>query len=143
MSRRQILLFFVGGCLSFSLWGATAWDHEERFRLRKDQWQTVEIGALGKRHVLAFRWTLYDRAGLVMHVLYDGRPFQPVLFLKRGRDAFRLKLFARPDSEMPLPLPSPYALLVFQSFNAKERRAVIDLKVKTGGRSEINYVKGK
>ena len=125
-----------------SLW-AQEWDHYDTFRLQKDQWQHVRIHTKHRSHELAFRWTLYQGGGLVMHVRYDAHRYQPLLYRDARRDTFRLPLFARQDEASPLPLGRPYALLIFREFDPRRREAVIDMRLKTHGETEVYYVKGK
>ncbi|WP_456381933.1 hypothetical protein [Hydrogenimonas sp.] len=119
------------------------WNHYDTFVLKKDQMQHVEIHANQKRHTLAFRWTLYVGGGLVMHVDYDGRHYQPLLYRDYRRDAFRIDLFSKPDDASPLRFETPFALLIFRAFDGKRKEAHIDLKIRSDETSEVFYEKGK
>ena len=119
------------------------WSHYDTFALKKDQVQHVQINANEKTHRLAFRWTLYENGGLVMHVIYDGHRFQPLLYADYKRDAFRIDLFSRPNDASPMQFETPFALLIFKAFDPKKREAHIDMKIRSDEESEVFYEKGK
>ncbi|BDY12104.1 hypothetical protein [Hydrogenimonas cancrithermarum] len=127
------------------LFGGTkeGWDHFETFVLKKDQIQKVAVYEEEKEHTLAFRWTLYQNGGLVMHVAYDSRRFQPLLYAKYRLDSFRIDLFSKPNDASPKEGENPYALLVFKAYDAKRKEAYFDLLIKSYGKSEILYERGK
>ncbi|WP_300367703.1 hypothetical protein [Hydrogenimonas sp.] len=119
------------------------WSHYDTFALKKDQIQHIQINANEKTHWLAFRWTLYKNGGLVMHVVYDGHRFQPLLYSDYKRDTFRIDLFSRPDDASPMQFETPFALLIFKAFDEKKREAHIDMKIRSDEESEVLYQKGK
>ena len=119
------------------------WSHYDTFALKKDQVQHIEIHANEKTHRMAFRWTLYVSGGLVMHVDYDGRRYQPLLYADYKRDAFRIDLFSKPDDASPLQLETPFALLIFRAFDPKRKEAHLDLKIRSDEESEVFYEKGE
>jgi len=119
------------------------WTFEDTFALKKDQLQHIEIHARQKTHHLAFRWTLYSNGGLVMLVNYDGHRFQPLLYADYKRDGFRIDLFAKPNDASPMQFETPYALLLFRSFDDAKKEAWIDLKIKADEKTEVLYQKGK
>ncbi len=119
------------------------WDHYAAFSLKKDSWQNIQIHEGERIHNLKFRWTLYKNGALVMHVNYDKRTYQPILYTKYGLDAFKIKLFAKADDASRKQFEIPYALIVFKAFDEKKRKAHLDLKIKDYGMSEIFYTEGK
>ncbi|BBG65611.1 hypothetical protein NNO_0908 [Hydrogenimonas sp.] len=122
---------------------AGEWDHNAAFSLKKDRWQSVRIDEGGRIHNLRFRWTLYKNGALVMHVEYDRRKFQPLLYRRYRLDAFRFELYAKADDSSRERFESPYALIVFRAFDEKKREASLDLLIKDYGMSEIFYTEGK
>jgi len=121
------------------------WTHYISFALKKDQIQHVQIieRTTGQIHKLAFRWTLYVNGGLVMHIAYDKRRFQPLLYLSYHRDIFRFDLFPKPKDAIYRPLETPYALLVFKAYDKEKRVVWFDLLVQTFDNSEIYYKQGQ
>jgi hypothetical protein len=121
------------------------WTHSLSFVLKKDQVQHIEIIERngGNIHKLAFRWTLYINGGLVMHISYDRRRFQPLLYLVYHRDSFKFDLFPKPKDALYKPLEDPYAVLVFKAFDEKKREAWFDLLMQTFNNSEIYFKQGQ
>ncbi len=115
----------------------------DTFNLRKDQIQRIDIHANGKDHRLAFRWTLFVGGQLVMHVVYDGRPFQPLLYRDYKRDTYRVDLFAKPKDATPLQYETPHALLMFTAFDVKKKEAWIDVKIYSDEGVRVKYKKGQ
>jgi len=121
------------------------WTHFESFALKKDQIQHIEIveRSSGQIHKLAFRWTLYINGGLVMHISYDNRRFQPVLYLIYHRDSFKFDLFPKPKDALYKPFETPYALLVFKAYDEKKKVVWFDLLMQTFDNSEIYFKQGQ
>ena len=120
------------------------WTHYVSFALKKDQIQHVKIvERTGGVHKLAIRWTLYVNGGLVMHVAYDKRRYQPLLYLSYHRNAFRFDLFPKPKDAIYKPLETPFALLVFKAFDEKKKEAWFDLLVQSHENSEIYFKQGQ
>jgi len=137
MSRVFLWFFFVTTSLFAELppgW----WTHYLSFVLKKDQIQNVKIiERTGGIHRLSFRWTLYINGGLVMHMAYDKRRYQPLLYLSYQRNAFKFDLFPKPRDAIYRPIETPYALLVFKAFDEKKKEAWFDLLVQSYSNSEI------
>ncbi len=121
----------------------SGWDHYAAFSLEKDQLQKIEIREGERIHNLSFRWTLYKNGGLVMHVNYDKRSYQPLLYAKYRLDSYRIELFPKADDASMERMQTPYALIVFKAFDGKRKRAAFDLMIKDYGQSEIFYTEGK
>jgi len=118
------------------------WTSYASFVLKKDQIQHVKIvERVGGVHKLAFRWTLYVNGGLVMHIAYDKRRYQSLLYLSYKRNAFRFDLFPKPKDAIYKPFETPYALLVFKAFDKKKKEAWFDLLVQSYENSEIYFNK--
>jgi len=122
---------------------AQEWDHVAAFSLKKDSRQKVEIHEGVRVHNLDFLWTLYKNGALIMHVNYDKRTFQPVLYAKYGLDTFKVGLFAKAANRSKAGMERPFALIIFKAFDEKKKRAYLDLKIKDYGMSEIFYKEGK
>ncbi len=118
------------------------WDHSAAFGLNKDSWKKIEIDEGERVHDLKFLWTLYKNGALVMHVNYDKRTFQPILYTKYGLNTFKIELFAKAADASKKQMERPYALIVFKAFDEKKKRAYLDLKIKDYGMSEIFYTEG-
>ncbi|WP_456401929.1 hypothetical protein [Hydrogenimonas sp.] len=134
-----ILLLF----LSLASAKEGGWDHRASFNLKKDRWQSVEIREGERVHVLKFRWTLYKNGGLIMHVRYGKRRFQPLLSMQYRLDAFKIELFPKADDASRTQFETPYALIVFKAFDEEGGRAYLDLMIRDYGMSEIFYTEGK
>ncbi len=119
------------------------WDYSDTFVLKKDQVQHILIREKSKIHKLAFSWTLYANGGLVMHVSYDDRKFQPLLYTKYRLESFRIDLFSKPDTMSGKGESSPYLLLQFKAFDSEKKEAWLDLLLKGYGKNEISYVRGR
>lgn len=130
-------LFFLSPLLSDD-----GWDHSAAFSLKKDSWQKIEIHEGERIHDLKFLWTLYRSGALVMHVNYENRTFQPILYTKYGLNTFKIGLFAKAADASERQIERPYALIVFRAFDEKRQRAYLDLKIKDYGMSEIFYTEG-
>ncbi len=139
---RALLAAVVSIFLS-PLFAAGEWDHSAAFSLKKDSWQKIQIREGGRIHNLKFLWTLYKNGALVMHVNYEKRTFQPILYTKYGLDTFKIGLFAKAADASKKQMERPYALIVFKAFDEKKKRAYLDLKIKDYGMSEIFYTEGK
>ncbi len=137
---------FFAACLLFlsPLLGAGGeWDHFAAFSLEKDQLQNIEIHEGERIHRLSFRWTLYKNGALVVHVKYNDRSYQPLLYDRYRLDSFKIELFPKADDASEKRFETPYALLVFRAFDEKRRTAAFDLAIKDHGQSEIFYTEGK
>ena len=119
------------------------WDYSDTFVLKKDQIQHIRIREKSKIHRLAFSWTLHANGGLVMHVSYDGRKFQPLLYQRYRLESFRIDLFSKPDTISEKGATPPYLLLQFKAFDSKKKEAWLDLLLKGYGKNEISYVRGR
>ncbi len=123
--------------------GDTIWNHQAAFGLKKDQWQNVKIKRASKVHLLKFRWTLYKKGALVMHVLYDKKSYQPLLYVSHRLNTFKVDLFSKPDNSSRVQYEIPYALIVFRAFDEKKKMAYFDFLIKDYGLGEIFYAEGK
>jgi len=141
----KILLWtFFSVTLLFAELSPEWWTHYISFALKKDQIQHVQIvERTGQVHKLAFRWTLYQNGGLVIHVAYDKRRFQPLLYLSYHRDSFRFDLFPKPKDAIYKPFETPFALLVFKAYDKKKKEVWFDLLMQTYDNSEIYFKQGQ
>ena len=120
------------------------WTHYVSFALKKDQIQHVDIvERAGKVHKLSFRWTLYVNGGLVMHVEYDDRRYQPLLYLSYHRNSFRFDLFPKQKDVLYKPFETPYLLLVFKAYDKEKGEVWFDLLLQTFNNSEIYFKEGQ
>jgi hypothetical protein len=140
----KAIIWLAGFALTASaaMTGADHWIFKRSFVLKKDQLQRVELKTPRRTFRLAFRWTLFTDGGLVMHVYYEKHHMQPVLYLDRRRNMFRVDLFSKPANATPLQIIRPYALLRFVRFNADKQVAVIELRVNSVRTCEVAIPKG-
>jgi hypothetical protein len=142
MNRFFILCSLFAIVATAAMTGADHWIFKRSFVLKKDQLQRIELKTPKHTFRLAFRWTLFTDGGLVMHVYYEKHHEQPMLFLDRRRDAFRIDLFAKPANATPLQYIRPYAILRFVRFDTRKHVAVIELRVNSSRTCEVAIPKG-
>ena len=81
--------------LALSLLEAAEQNYTQEIRLEKDQYQTVLVSEGAVLRVLKFRWTLYAGGGLVMHLNFNDRQSQFILYKHYKKDTFRVRLLSK------------------------------------------------
>jgi len=120
MPKIIVLVFLLVNLLA-----AAELSYTKEIKLSKDEVQTVLVKEQEKLRVLKFRWTLFAGDGLVMHLSYNERASQFILYKHYKKDTFKVKL---------LPKKSAYKgvsnlYLVFKKFDYKSSKAHFDLLV--------------
>lgn len=116
---------------------AAEWSYTKEISLNKDQIQTVLVTEKSSLRVLKFRWTLFAGDGLVMHLNYNDRASQFILYRHYKKDTYRVELLPKVSTFKRV----PYLYLTFKKFDHKtskahfeividdpEKRALIELK---------------
>ena len=111
--------------------------YTKEISLNKDQIQTVLVTEKSSLRVLKFRWTLFAGDGLVMHLNYNDRASQFILYRHYKKDTYRVELLPKVSTFKRV----PYLYLTFKKFDHKtskahfeividdpEKRALIELK---------------
>ena len=132
MPKLVLTLLFIS-----SLLHAAEWSYSKEIRLSKDQMQTVLVKEEAMVRVLKFRWTLFAGEGLVMHLNYNERASQFILYKHYKKDTYRVELLPKVSAFKRV----PYLYLTFKKFDHKtskahfeividdpEKRALIELK---------------
>ncbi len=110
---------------------ALQWKYQYRFILKKDQVAKVKISYRDKKVFLRdsefdFRWTLYKNGALVTFSSYQKVKAQHILYDKYRLNSFEVELVPRGI----LPSNRIYLLVVFDSFDKKNKTATIDMLIK-------------
>jgi len=93
--------------------------------LLKDQIQTVLVKEEADLRVLKFRWTLFAGEGLVMHLNYNDRASQFILYKHYKKDTYRVRLLPKRSAYKRV----PYLYLVFKKFDYKTSKAHFDILI--------------
>ena len=104
---------------------AAEWNYMKEIRLKKDQLQTVMVKEESVTRVLKFRWTLYTSEGLVMHLNFNDRAAQFILYAHYKKDAYKLELLPK----RWVYERAPYMYLIFKKFDHKTKEAYFDMVV--------------
>ena len=118
-----MLRFFLPSLLLASFLQAAEWSYTKEIRLSKDQIQTILVKEEATLRVLEFRWTLFAGEGLVMHLNYNERASQFILYKHYKKDAFRVRLLPKVSAFKRV----PYLYLVFKKFDHKTSKAHFDI----------------
>ena len=110
---------------------ALQWKYQYQFILKKDQVAKVKISYRDKKVSLRdgefdFRWTLYKNGALVTFSSYQKLKAQHILYDKYRLNSFEVELVPRGI----LPSNRIYLLVVFESFDKKNKTATIDMFIK-------------
>ena len=110
---------------------ALQWKYQYQFILKKDQVAKVKISYRDKKVSLRdgefdFRWTLYKNGALVTFSSYQKVKAQHILYDKYRLNSFEVELVPR----RILPSNRIYLLVVFESFDKKNKTATIDMFIK-------------
>ncbi len=95
----------------------------QEIRLKKDAVEKIMVVEEESEALLAFRWTLYQNGGLVIHRLYDGFNAQYVLKLNHNNQSFRVDI----DTSGASPKTFTYVVIKFKAFDFEKGEAVFDL----------------
>ena len=118
---KVILLLF----LFVHLVQGAEWSFTKELRLSKDEVQTILVKEGQSLRVLAFRWTLFAGDGLVMHLNYNDRASQFVLYKHYKKDTYRVRLLPKKSAYKRV----PYLYLIFKKFDYKTSKAHFDILV--------------
>ncbi len=119
--RKFIVLFL----LSVALAESAEWSYTKEIGLKKDQSQTILVKEQASLRVLTFRWTLYAAEGLVMHLNYNDRASQFILYKHYKKDSYRVRLLPKISAYKRV----PYLYVIFKKFDHKEGKAYFDILV--------------
>ncbi len=113
-------------CIFFaSFLEAAEWNYSKEVRLGKDQLQTVLVREKEALRVLRFRWTLYAAEGLVIHLNFNDRASQFILYQHYKKNAFKIPLLSKTSAYNRV----PYLYLVFKKFDYKSKQAYFDILI--------------
>lgn len=104
---------------------AAEWNYTKEVHLSKDQIQTVYVREGSLLKVLKFRWTLYAGDGLVIHLNYNDKASQFILYTHHKKDAYRIHLLPKKSVYRRV----AYLYLVFKKFDYKTKQAHFDILV--------------
>jgi hypothetical protein len=90
MKKFIALVLLAGAMLQ-----AIEWDYTKEVSLLKDQYQTVLVQEEAELRVLKFRWTLFAGGGLVMHLSYNGRNSQFILYKQYKKKQLQDRTFTK------------------------------------------------
>ena len=110
---------------------ALQWKYQYRFILKKDQVAKVKISYRDKKVFLRdgefdFRWTLYKNGALVTFSSYQKVKAQHILYKRYKLNSFEVELVPKGANQ----LDRTYLLVVFESFNKKNKTATVDMFIK-------------
>ena len=132
MPKKIALLF----CIVALAQGAE-WSFTKELRLSKDEIQTIIIKEQQIVRALDFRWTLYAGDGLVMHLNYNDRASQFILYKHYKKDTFKVRLLPKKTAYKRV----PYLYLIFKKFDYKTSKAYFDILVDDPEKRAIIEVK--
>lgn len=108
-----------------SLVQAAEWSYSKEVSLNKDQMQTVLVTEEASHRVLKFRWTLFAGDGLVMHLNYNDRASQFILYKHYKKDTYKVPLLPKVSAYKRV----PYLYLIFKKFDHKTSKAHFDIVI--------------
>ena len=132
MSRLIVLLF-----LFVNLVQGAEWSYTKEIRLDKDEVQTILVKEQAMLRVLKVRWTLFAGDGLVMHLNYNDRASQFILYKHYKKDTYRVRLLPKKSAYKRV----PYLYLIFKKFDHKASQAHFDILVDDPEKRAIIEVK--
>lgn len=100
-------------------------NYTKEIALVKDQYQTILVNEGAMLRVLKFRWTLYAGGGLVVHLNFNDRPSQFILYKHYKKDTYRVHLLSKTSAYKR---PS-FLYLVFKKFDYKSKKAHFDVVI--------------
>lgn len=119
MKKIVLILLFV------SFLQAIEWSYTKEIHLGKDQYQTILVSEEAELRVLKFRWTLFAGDGLVMHLNYNGRASQFILYKHFKKDTYKVRLLPK----VSVYLQEPYLYLIFKKFDHATGQAYFDILI--------------
>ncbi|MDF1880269.1 hypothetical protein JHD50_02945 [Sulfurimonas sp. MAG313] len=117
--RRIVFLFIFLAVLV----QAGQWSYSKEFILKKDEFQTITIKEQQILRVLRFRWTLFAGDGLVVHLNYNERSSQFVLYKHYKKDTYKVRLLPKKSAYKR----DPYLYLVFKKYDYTTSSAYFDI----------------
>lgn len=111
--------------LFVSLSQSAQWSYTKEISLRKDQIQTILVKEEGNLRVLKFSWTLFAGEGLVMHLNYNDRASQFILYKHYKKETYKVRLLPKVSAYKRV----PYLYLVFKKFDHKTSKAHFDILI--------------
>ncbi len=110
---------------------AAKWKYQYQFILKKDQIAKVKISYRDKKVFLRdgefdFRWTLYKNGALTTFSSYQKVKSQHILYEGYRLNSFEVELVPRGTNQ----LDRIYLLVVFESFDKKNKTATVDMFIK-------------
>ncbi len=120
MLKHLLVLLIIASFLQ-----AAEWSYTKEVRLKKDQIQTVIVREGPLLKVLKFRWTLFAGEGLVMHLNYNDRASQFILYKHYKKDTYRVRLLPKVSTFKRV----PYLYLKFKKFDHKTSKAHFDILI--------------
>jgi len=101
------------------------WSNTKEIKLDKDQIQTIIVQEQGMIRVLNFRWTLYAGDGLVMHLNYNDRASQFILYKEYKKNTYRVAMLPKKSAYKRI----PYLYLTFKKYDNKSSKAYFDIVI--------------
>jgi len=120
MAKLIVFLF-----LFVSLLQGAEWSYTKEIRLNKDEVQTILVKEQEMLRILKFRWTLFAGDGLVMHLNYNDRASQFILYKHYKKDTYKVRLLPKKSAYKRV----PYLYLIFKKFDHKTSQAHFDILV--------------
>jgi len=111
--------------LLLTLSQAAEWSYTKEIKLDKDQIQTITVKEQAILRVLRFRWTLFAGEGLVMHLNYNDRASQFILYKHYKKDTYRVAMLPKKSAYKRV----PYLYLTFKKFDYKASKAYFDILI--------------
>ena len=108
-----------------SLLQAVETSFTKEISLKKDQYQQIVVKEEADIRVLNFRWTLFAGDGLVMHLNYNGRPHQFILFKHYKKDTYKVRLLPKISAYKR----EPYMYITFKKFEHNTKKAYFDILI--------------
>ena len=132
MKKILVLILFVSSIVQ-----AIEWDFTKEVVLSKDQYQTVLVREEQELRVLKFRWTLFAGGGLVMHLSYNGRNSQFILYKQYKKNSYKIDILPGLSAyEM-----APVLYLQFKKFDHKTKKAYFDILIDDSQKRALIEVK--
>jgi hypothetical protein len=116
---------------------AIEWDYTKEVSLLKDQYQTVLVQEEAELRVLKFRWTLFAGGGLVMHLNYNGRASQFILYKQYKKNSYKIELLPKLSAYKM----APVLYLQFKMFDYKTKKAYFDILIDDSQKRALIEVK--
>jgi len=120
-----MIRFIITLALFVSLSQSAQWSYTKEISLRKDQIQTILVKEEGNLRVLKFSWTLFAGEGLVMHLNYNDRASQFILYKHYKKETYKVRLLPKVSAYKRV----PYLYLVFKKFDHKTSKAHFDILI--------------